>query len=209
MRGQVSALPASGSPAIGASLGEAVGGSRRLMAACSRVVRRTAVAVLEPVESVLLNASARERIHASATFSLIILFAVTSLDFLIAGGPEFGAPARAAQPARHIVWADAPAPAGVSDARAEDVPTALAAPMAETRAARIVAVSQNFESPFAALDEMGGEIEVIDQSAGSSELLALTGAPAPSVETQAAPGKDTPAKGPPRSVARAAESAPL
>jgi hypothetical protein len=55
------------------------------------------IAFLERLETVLLNASWRKRIHIGATYALIFAFALTSLDFLVGGGFDFGEP-RAAEP---------------------------------------------------------------------------------------------------------------
>ena len=106
---------------------------------------------LEPFETVLLSPSGRERVHATATFALIFLFAVSSVDFLIAGGAEFGAPARAAT--RQIVVEAAPqtrARAETPAVRADEAtPTEIAAPLAEATQASVTLVSQSFFAPLA------------------------------------------------------------
>jgi hypothetical protein len=121
------------------------------------------LSALEPVETVLLSPSGRERIHATATFALIFLFAVSSVDFLIAGGAEFGAPTRAAP--RQIV-AEAPPQtrdrAGTPAVRNDEAPpTEIAAPLAETTEASVTAVSQTFFAPLsqtAASAPVGGAL---------------------------------------------------
>ncbi len=127
----------------------------RLARSVSAMTRRAARAigalwVLERLETVLLTPSGRERIHATATFALIFMLAVTSVDFLI-GGAEFGAPARAAQP-RAVVHAsiingperDAAAalPVAPHEPGAE-----IASALADASEANVVAVSQTFALP--------------------------------------------------------------
>lgn len=116
----------------------------------SRALKRAILVVLGSVEAVLLSPAGRERVHASATFALIFLFAVTSVDFLLSGGPEFGAPARAAQPQRvlHAVVQAAPTEvaAAAEQSAPAPAPTALSSAMMETRGANIIAVSQTFQA---------------------------------------------------------------
>lgn len=124
--------------------------SLRFLQVSGRVLRRGLNAVLGVLEAVLLSASGRERIHAITTFALIFLFAVTSVDFLISGGPEFGAPARSERPAAVVQAAPSAAPEPAAErADADVVPTEVASSLAETRAASVVAVSQSFEPPLA------------------------------------------------------------
>ncbi len=110
-----------------------------------RAVRRAFTAsgapvVLEGVERVLLSPFHRERIYATTTFALIFLFAVTSVDFLISGGPEFGAPARAVTEPRVVYAASDEAPAIAA-------PVAITSARAEESDANVVAVSQSFAAP--------------------------------------------------------------
>lgn len=63
----------------------------------ARVVSKRAIVIaLAPLEAILLSAPTRERIQAGATFALILAFAVSSVDFLLSGGPELNAPGRTA-----------------------------------------------------------------------------------------------------------------
>ncbi len=113
-----------------------------------RVLKRWTFQVLGPVETVLLNAASRERIHAAATFTLIFLFAVASVDFLIAGGPEFGVPARAERP-QQATYAAPPAPARETTVlRANpDESAELAPALAAATDANVIALSQTFDLP--------------------------------------------------------------
>jgi hypothetical protein len=58
--------------------------------------RRALLATLSTIEGALLSAKGRERVHAVSVFALIFAFAVSSVDLLIAGGPELVSSARAA-----------------------------------------------------------------------------------------------------------------
>jgi hypothetical protein len=141
-----------------------------------RAIRSGVLGLLEPVETVLLSPSSRERIHATATFALIFLFAVSSLDFLIAGGAEFGAPSRAA-PRQFVAQAQpqnrvrAETPAVRND---EAIPTEIAAPLAEAAQASVTAVSQSFFAPLSetpasapvALVSLGAEQSDSSQASG-------------------------------------------
>ena len=122
---------------------------RRGYSATSRFLKRATLAALERIEAVLLSPTGRERVHASATFALILLFAVTSIDVLITGGPEFGAPARAAQPQRVLRAVVETAPVEVAAAPEESAeeprPTALSSALTESHDANVIAVSQNFQ----------------------------------------------------------------
>jgi len=60
--------------------------ARDLLAALKRVT----ILILVVLERVLLSRRGRERVHATAVFTLIFAFLVSSVDFLIAGGPDFG-----------------------------------------------------------------------------------------------------------------------
>ena len=112
-----------------------------------RAVRSGLRSTLLPVETVLLSPSGRDRIHAAATFALIFLFAVSSVDFLIAGGGEFGTPARTAPQivAEAQTRVRAEAPAVRSDVA---IPTEIAAPLADATEASVTAVSQSFFAPL-------------------------------------------------------------
>ena len=154
VRGHLPALPADFElnarrtyEAARQAAGRASQAAQRALAVTSRALRRWTLFACERLEAVLLSAAGRERVHAIATFSLIFLFAVTSVDFLIAGGAEFGSPARAAQP--RAVYA-APAEHSVLPPLPDDfvaAPTALAASLSTARHANVIAVSQSFETP--------------------------------------------------------------
>jgi hypothetical protein len=124
--------------------------AQRAVVVTRRAVRSGLRGGLEPFENVLLSPSGRERVHATATFALIFLFAVSSVDFLIAGGAEFGAPARAAP--RQILVQSAPQTrdrAEVPAARDEEAtPTEIAAPLAEATQTSVTPVSQSFFAPL-------------------------------------------------------------
>jgi hypothetical protein len=145
-----------------------------------RGLKRAALVTLEGLETVLLSPSGRERIHATATFSLIFLFAVTSVDFLISGGPEFGAPARAAQPQRLVRVSPAPTTAAeVNRAPDASVPTALSPSLEDARAANVVAVSQTFTAPAAAANpSVAGEARAAARPQAGVDL-----ADGPSIDT--------------------------
>jgi len=57
---------------------------------------RVAAAILLAIETTLLSARGRERVHAMSVFALIFAFAVTSVDMLVTGGPDIIASASAA-----------------------------------------------------------------------------------------------------------------
>lgn len=106
--------------------------------------------VLARLETVLLSPSGRERIHATTTFALIFMLAVTSVDFLI-GGAEFGSPARAAQP-RSVIHAsiiNGPerSVAAEPSIRAAEPVAQVASAFAGVSEANVVAVSQTFALP--------------------------------------------------------------
>jgi hypothetical protein len=58
--------------------------------------KRALIATLTVIEKILLSHSGRERTHAIAVFTLIFAFGVTSVDYLLTGGPELSQGARAA-----------------------------------------------------------------------------------------------------------------
>ncbi|QGZ95719.1 hypothetical protein [Terricaulis silvestris] len=58
--------------------------------------KRALVATLGVIERTLLSERGRERVHATAVFTLIFAFGVTSVDYLLTGGPELSQGARAA-----------------------------------------------------------------------------------------------------------------
>jgi hypothetical protein len=124
--------------------------TQRAAVVTRRAVRSGLRRGLEPIETVLLSPSGRERIHAATTFALIFLFAVSSVDFLIAGGAEFGAPARAAT--RQIVVEAAPLTRARAETPAvrddEATPTEIAAPLADATEANVTPVSQSFFVPL-------------------------------------------------------------
>ena len=124
--------------------------TQRAAVVTRRAVRSGLRRGLEPIETVLLSPSGRERVHATTTFALIFLFAVSSVDFLIAGGAEFGAPARAAP--RQIVAEAAPLTRARAETPAvrdaEATPTEIAAPLAEATEASVTPVSLSFFVPL-------------------------------------------------------------
>lgn len=78
------------------------------------LAKRGFLATLEVIEKTLLSHSGRERTQAVAVFTLIFAFAVTSVDFLLTGGPEFSQGARAATYTSQasLISARSPAPMG-------------------------------------------------------------------------------------------------
>lgn len=168
MRGQLVALRTQIGPAARDAWVVASRSVRQAMAVTGRTSRRWTLICLERVESALLNARARERIHATATFALIFAFAVSSVDFLITGGGEFGAPARAAQPQRPAYTVSRTEPA----LRAEAMPTALSPDLADATEVSVIAVSQNFGEPLMRSPPMPDEEGLIAASARSEVSLA-------------------------------------
>jgi hypothetical protein len=74
-------------------------------------LRRVLVRVLLAMETTLLDPAGRERVHATSVFALIFAFAVTSVDFLVTGGPEWSADAYAATRGAQVQSiVDAPSP---------------------------------------------------------------------------------------------------
>lgn len=61
-----------------------------------KFAKGSSISTLVAVERTLLSHSGRERAQAFAVWALILGFGVTSVDFLITGGPEFSQGARAA-----------------------------------------------------------------------------------------------------------------
>lgn len=174
----------------------------RALAVTGRVLRRATIAVLETLERVLLSPVGRERVHASATFALIFLFALTSVDYLLSGGPEFNAPARASQPERVLraVYEAAPAelaaapeaaPAAVQQ---EETATALSPRMSEARGASVILVSQTFQPeprraearPAAetrqAPDDLSGDTAAAEEQAPPRKELRMKAPPAADAE---------------------------
>lgn len=122
--------------------------AQRIAAVTRRAVRSGLRSALQPFESVLLSPSGPERIHAATTFALIFLFAVSSVDFLIAGGGEFGTPARAA-PLRAPAYVSNTAPASRTPAPVEPAaPTEIAATLAEATEGNVTPTSQSFFAPL-------------------------------------------------------------
>jgi hypothetical protein len=174
--------------------------SQRYAGATIGVLRRGTFQLLGPVETALLNPVRRDRIHATATFALIFLFAVASVDFLISGGPEFGAPARAA-PQQRLVRVSPP-PSAVDVAAPvvadEPAPTALSSALEEAREANVVALSQAF---VAAAPEISSETEApaaVTAQAGEADdpLSGAANDPSAAAE-EASPRKRTRVKGEP------------
>lgn len=154
-----------------------------------RVLKRGLVGALQGLEAVLLSAPWRERLHATATFSLIFLLAITSVDFLISGGPEFGASARAAAAP---MQASNSAPLSPTPVMFEaSPPTEVAPELAETTAATVVELSQRFEPQPAAAPPAA---VAVAENEGSLAGEAPAAAPAEAAEP-AAPRKGGPAKG--------------
>jgi hypothetical protein len=116
----------------------------------------------------LLSAPSRERIHATATFTLIFLFAVTSVDFIVAGGAEFGSlrspesrslleASQHSAPERSALEASA-APADQS------MPTAVAPALADVTEANVLPVSQSFEAtPIDSTDFAPASLQAAEQ----------------------------------------------
>lgn len=77
------------------------------------VAKRSSMSTLVAVERTLLSHSGRERTQAFAVWTLILAFGVTSVDFLLTGGPEFSQGARAAPYVSHasLISARTPQPA--------------------------------------------------------------------------------------------------
>jgi hypothetical protein len=175
--------------------------SQRYAGATIGVLRRGTFQLLGPVETALLNPVGRDRIHATATFALILLFAVTSVDFLISGGPEFGAPARAA-PQQRLVRASPP-PSAVDAAEPavadEPAPTALSSALEEAREANVVALSQAFAAPAPETSPEGeAPVGATAQAGAASADVPLSGAANyPSAVEEAGPRKRTRVKGEP------------
>ena len=173
--------------------------SQRYAGATIGVLRRGTFQLLGPVETALLNPVGRDRIHAIATFALIFLFAVTSVDFLISGGPEFGAPTRAAPQQRLVRVSpsavDVAAPA-VAD---EPAPTALSSALEEAREANVVALSQAFAAAAPETSSEGeAPVGATAQAGAASADGPLSGAANdPSAVEEAGPRKRTRVKGEP------------
>jgi hypothetical protein len=174
---------------------------QRYAGATIGVLRRGTFQLLGPVETALLNPVGRDRIHATATFALIFLFAVTSVDFLISGGPEFGAPARAAQQQRLVRASPPPSAVDVAapDIADEPAPTALSSALEEAREANVVALSQAFAAPPETSSESEAPAGVIPQASVPLADGPLSGAanePSAGAE-EAGPRKRTRVKGEP------------
>jgi len=117
--------------------------------------KRLLIWVLERLETVLLSAPARERLHAGATFALIFAFAIASVDFLVAaGGFDFGATARA-EPASAVhaslnatVERNRRAPRAAPVEAAQPVHASLSPELAEAHQATVLEVSQRLDAPL-------------------------------------------------------------
>lgn len=162
----------------------------RGLAVTGRTLKRGTNAVLGGLEAVLLSPSGRERVHAVSTFALIFMFAVTSVDFLIGGGPDFGTPAQAA-PRPQLVRVEpgsALAQAAPAPRTEEFIPTEVSATFADATGASVIPVSQSFaparRSPSASSTPASAEPDV------------LADAPAPDAAvTEEAPRKHQRVKG--------------
>lgn len=77
-----------------------------------KFAQRSSMSTLVAVERTLLSHSGRERTQAFAVWTLILAFGVTSVDFLLTGGPEFSQGARAAPYVAHanLISARTPRP---------------------------------------------------------------------------------------------------
>jgi hypothetical protein len=73
-------------------------GARRAWA----LAKRMFILALIGVEKALLTHKGRERTQAIAVYTLIFAFFVSSVDFLLSGGPEFGPGAQAAAYTNHV-----------------------------------------------------------------------------------------------------------
>lgn len=100
--------------------------------------KRMFIRALVGLEGLLLTHKGRERTQAVAVFALIFGFFVTSVDFLLTGGPEFGPGAQAAAYTTHV---DLIAPS--SGGRAEAVIEMASLGPAEAEAVEPVAVVQH------------------------------------------------------------------
>jgi hypothetical protein len=87
--------------------------------------KRAFIAALILIEKTLLSHSGRERTQAVAVFTLIFAFGVTSVDYLLTGGPELSPGARAAPYAAHTNLIAARSPRA-------DMELAFAAPVETT-----------------------------------------------------------------------------
>lgn len=181
-----------------------------------RAVRSGIRAGLAPIERTLLSAAGRERIHAVTVFTLIFAFAVTSIDFLVTGGPDFsgGAPrpqqfasAAAASPISTTVT-PAPEPVSIAPAPAAQTEEAVietAAPVAAAlEAGRVVPVSSLSSTALPSLQRITPRgdgravltpIELTLTAPAAAPALVAGPAPEAVVETapQAAPAMDVPA----------------
>lgn len=148
MRGQLAALRARYEPVVRHAYAVADQSVRRAITVTCRTLRRWTLAFLERVEAVLLSPAGRERVHAISTFALIFAFAITSVDFLIAGGGEFGSPARAARPQAPVYASVDRTPGPAVDVQVEEeIPTELAPALSEVTEANVIEVSQSFDAP--------------------------------------------------------------
>ena len=184
-----------GAAALRERTGQAFAPAARGAARITRPLRRGLSFVLAGPEKVLLSSAWRERIHASATFAMIFAFAVTSLDFMISGGFDFGA--RAAQPQSQIHASMNAAVERNRHANAEIAP-------AMARDANVVQVSQTFaeaaepEAAAPALEAV--ETTAPEEVAGSTAQLrgnapaALREAANETAETEGPPRKHNDAK---------------
>ncbi len=77
-----------------------------------KFAKSTTASALVATERTLLSHSGRERTQAFAVWALILGFGVTSVDFLLTGGPEFSQGARAAPYVAHanLISARTPRP---------------------------------------------------------------------------------------------------
>ena len=79
----------------------------------AKVTKSATISALVAAERTLLSHSGRERTQAFAVWALILAFGVTSVDFLLTGGPEFSQGARAAPYVAHanVISPSSPRPA--------------------------------------------------------------------------------------------------
>lgn len=135
--------------------------AKRVASKIAVLSKRALVATLSVIEKTLLSPVGRERVHATAVFTLIFAFGVTSVDFLLTGGPELSPGARAApyvaqanlisarspQPMGELAFA-APIETAVQDGVIEDATvTPLSARAPEVIAAQATPAKAEVERP--------------------------------------------------------------
>lgn len=139
--------------------------------------RRWLNIALAPLERVLLSERARERLHAGAVYALIFAFLVSSVDFLLSGGPEFGAAPRTAT---HVAYASPIAPTTRPSARVETAAAETIAPediMAPAPRARVTPTSFTISELIAPpLADAAPKADVVEAPAVAEPSKAKAGA---------------------------------